>query len=61
VVALRSADPARLDRLGAFGVVPGSVVSLAQHVPTLILRIDETEVAIDGAVAGEILVEVEGG
>jgi DtxR family Mn-dependent transcriptional regulator len=61
VVALRSADPARLDRLGAFGLVPGSVVHLEQRQPALIFRVGETELSVDRVVAREILVKLPGG
>ena len=56
VAALRSADPARLERLAAYGLTPGSLVRVAQHTPTLIFQVGETEVAIDAQVAGEIMV-----
>ncbi len=59
VVELRSADPARLDRLGAYGLMPGSLVHLQQLQPTLVLRIGETEIAVDHEVGGEILVQAE--
>ena len=57
VVELRSADPARLDRLGAFGLAPGSRVCMEQVRPALIFRIDETEISVDRDVASEIMVE----
>jgi DtxR family Mn-dependent transcriptional regulator len=57
VLALRSGDPARLDRLSAFGLVPGSLVRVEQARPTLIFRVGETEVAVDHDVAAEILVQ----
>ncbi len=59
VVELRSGDAARLDRLGAYGLVPGSLVLMAQARPTFILRIGETEIAVDQEVAGQIIVEAE--
>lgn len=58
VVELISRNPARLDRLSAFGLMPGSVVTMEQTSPVLIFRIGETEVSIDREVAGEILVQV---
>ncbi len=58
VVEVRASDPARLNRLGAYGLVPGSLVRLQQQRPTLILRVDETEVAIDDAVGSEIFVDL---
>ena len=57
VVELRTGDAARLDRLGAYGLVPGSLVQMAQAQPTYILRIGETEIAVDHDVAREIIVE----
>jgi DtxR family Mn-dependent transcriptional regulator len=57
VVKLQSVDPARVDRLGAYGVVPGSIVQVQQLHPALIFRIGETEVSIDHTVASEILVQ----
>jgi Fe2+ transport system protein FeoA len=57
VVAVRSADPARLDRLGAFGLVPGSLVQMAQARPAFVVRIGETEIAVDDEVAAEVVVE----
>ena len=59
VVELRSADAARLDRLGAYGLVPGSRVLMAQAQPAFILRIGETEIAVDHEVAGEIIVAAD--
>jgi DtxR family Mn-dependent transcriptional regulator/ferrous iron transport protein A len=56
VVELKSVDPARLDRLGAYGLVPGSWVLVQQLQPALILRVGETEISIDRNVAKEILV-----
>ncbi len=56
VAALHSADPARLERLAAYGLTPGSLVRVAQHSPTLIFQVGETEVAVDAQVAGEIMV-----
>ncbi len=56
IVELRSNDPARLDRLCALGLVPGSRIVLQQVAPALVFRVGETEVSIDLAVADEILV-----
>ena len=59
VVELLSADPARLDRLCSYGMAPGSLVRVEQLQPALILRIGETEISIDEAVAREIIVEAQ--
>jgi Fe2+ transport system protein FeoA len=59
VVELRSKDPARLDRLGAFGLSAGSAITLQQAFPVLVFSVGETEVAVDVEVAGEIWVQIE--
>ncbi len=56
VVELKSHDPARLDRLSAFGLAPGSLVQMEQVRPALIFRVGETEISVDQDVASEILV-----
>jgi len=47
---------ARLDRLGALGIVPGSTIRLHQKRPSFVLSIGETDVAIDPEIAREIFV-----
>jgi DtxR family Mn-dependent transcriptional regulator len=56
VAELKSDNPARLDRLGAFGLVPGILVRLEQAQPAFILRVGETEISVDKEVASEIVV-----
>jgi Fe2+ transport system protein FeoA len=56
VVELKSDNPARLARLGALGLMPGSWIVVLQRKPALVLRVAETEISLDDAVAGEILV-----
>lgn len=56
VVELRTTDPGRLDRLSAYGVVPGSTVQVEQLYPVVILRVGETELSVDREVASEIVV-----
>lgn len=45
-----------LDRLSAFGVIPGAVLKLHQRHPALVIQIGQTEVAIDHEIAGGIFV-----
>ncbi|MDO8682594.1 MAG: metal-dependent transcriptional regulator [Armatimonadota bacterium] len=47
----------RLDRLGALGIVAGSVIRLHQKRPAYVLQIDETNVALDPDIAKEIFVK----
>lgn len=46
----------RFDRLGAFGVVPGSTVRLRQTQPSIVIDIEGTSLALDRDVAAEIFV-----
>ncbi len=56
VLELRSTSAARLDRLGALGLLPGSWVTVLQHHPALVVRVGESEISFDHEVAAEILV-----
>ena len=52
---------ARADRLAALGVTPGAPVEVLQTFPGFVFRCDETELAVEPAVAHAILVESESG
>ena len=49
-------DRAR-DSLAVFGLVPGAELELLQRSPAYVLRVGETELALDGDVAARILIE----
>jgi DtxR family Mn-dependent transcriptional regulator len=49
----------RVDRLGSYGVVPGSMVRLRQRRPSYVLDVDGTSLALDAEVATEIYVRRE--
>lgn len=59
VVEIKSTDPARLDRLSAFGLTPGSWVRVEQVRPAFIFRMHGTEISVDEAVAQGIVVQVD--
>ncbi|UCD38167.1 MAG: metal-dependent transcriptional regulator [Fidelibacterota bacterium] len=46
----------RFDRLAAFGINPGAVVNLHQRKPAYVVRLGETELALDPEIADEIYV-----
>lgn len=50
--------PGRADRLAALGVTPGAAVRVLQTFPGVVFMCDQTEVAVEPAVAGAILVEL---
>lgn len=61
VVFLTPALGPRLERLGALGVIPGSALRVQQKLPSFVVTVGETEVALDGDVAREIFVARVGG
>jgi Fe2+ transport system protein FeoA len=56
VAAGRIADTARADRLLALGVTAGATVTLLQRFPGLVFLCDQTELAVERAVADAIFV-----
>jgi DtxR family transcriptional regulator, Mn-dependent transcriptional regulator len=60
VVHIRPRHHARLDRLGAYGLVPGSSIRLHQKKPSFVIQIDETDLALDIDIARDIYVRRKG-
>ena len=58
VISLASAA-ARQNHLAVFGLVPGSALTLVQKKPSYVVRIGETELALDAEIAREIMVRRE--
>lgn len=56
IVYIVPREPERLVRLSNLGIVPGATISLQQKSPAAILRIGETTLAMDTAIAAEIFV-----
>jgi Fe2+ transport system protein FeoA len=56
VLSLSGESPSRRNNLAVFGLIPGSEVRLIQRYPSFVLRIGETVLALDGEVAGDIVV-----
>ncbi|MBI2981147.1 MAG: ferrous iron transport protein A, partial [Deltaproteobacteria bacterium] len=54
IVFIRPRKETRMNHLVGFGVIPGSTISLRQKRPAYLIQADETEIALDEAVAGEI-------
>jgi len=47
---------ARLDKLSSLGILPGNIIKLHQIRPSFVIEVDETTVAIEKEIAGEIFV-----
>ena len=56
IVRVQSKHRARTDRLAAFGVTPGTALTLQQKYPTFVVRVGETDLALDAEIASDILV-----
>ena len=59
IVFMSPGDRAIVDRLGSYGVAPGSTVRLRQRRPSIVLDIEGTTLALDAAVARAIYVRRE--
>lgn len=57
IVFVAPSEDARLERLVSLGIIPGSIIKLKQKKPSFILKIDETTLAIDSAIAEGIYVK----
>jgi Fe2+ transport system protein FeoA len=57
VLCLGAGAETRHNNLAVFGVVPGAEITVVQQRPALVLRVGETELALDPAIAKEIMVE----
>lgn len=60
IVFIAPKEHKRLDKLASFGVVPGSGIKLHQKTPSFIIKIGETDLAIDEDIAKEIYVRKAG-
>lgn len=57
VLCLGATATERHRTLTVFGMVPGAEITLVQRQPACVLRVGETELAVDREIAREILVE----
>ena len=58
VVRVARDVPDRAERLGALGVTPGAPIQVLQTFPSVVFLCDQTELAVEPAVAHSIVVEV---
>jgi Fe2+ transport system protein FeoA len=49
----------RSDRLAALGITPGAAITVLQTFPGIVFECDQTEVAVERAVARAILIDRE--
>jgi DtxR family Mn-dependent transcriptional regulator len=61
IVFIVPKDHTRLDKLGTLGVTPGSIIKLHQKRPSYVIKIGETELAVEDDIAKDIYVKkIEG-
>jgi Fe2+ transport system protein FeoA len=58
VIGVAGDNPGRAERLGALGVTPGAAVTVLQTFPGFVFLCDQTELAVEPAVATSILVDM---
>jgi len=58
VVRVTRDMPDRAERLGALGVTPGAPIHVLQTFPSVVFLCDQSELAVEPAVAYSILVDV---
>ena len=56
---VRASDAGRADRLLGLGVTPGARVTVLQTFPGIVFLCDQTELAVERAVARSILVTID--
>jgi DtxR family Mn-dependent transcriptional regulator len=56
IVFIASRSHRRLDRLAAFGVIPGGRLHLHQRQPTFMIRVGGTDIALEAEIAADIFV-----
>jgi len=57
IIFIIPSEAARLGRLSSIGIAPGSIIRLIQRVPSYVIQVDETTIAIDPEIARDILVK----
>ncbi len=57
VVCMGGSNPSRHNTLAVFGLSPGAEIILVQQQPSCVVRVGETELALDAEIAREILVQ----
>ncbi len=57
VLTILTNNPRRRSTLTSYGLSPGSIATLVQKKPTVIVKVEETEIALDREVAGDIWVK----
>jgi ferrous iron transport protein A len=56
IIKIGTNDMTKLRKMMAFGIMPGVEVTMIQKYPALVIQIGYTQVALDEAIASEVLI-----
>lgn len=59
LVAFEGALDCHFTKIAAFGLLPGTNITVLQTVPAIVIQIEHTRIALDNAIAKTIIVEVD--
>ena len=57
VAFIETQNYARLERLTAYGIIPGTQIKIVQRQPSLVISLDNTQLALDEAIAQHVFVK----
>ena len=60
IVSLSPHQNGRMERLLALGIIAGNKIEVVQKQPSLVIKVDHTEIALDKEIAGGIFIRNEG-
>jgi len=61
IISLAPHQNGRIERLSALGIITGNTIELVQKQPSLVVKVDHTEIALDREIAGGIWVKSANG
>ena len=57
IISIAPHQNGRIERLSALGIITGNTIELVQKQPSLVVKVDHTEIALDREIAGGIWVK----
>jgi|GEM_PF-1306727 len=61
IISIAPYQNGRIERLSALGIIIGNIIELVQKQPSLVVKVDHTEIALDKEIAGGIWVKSANG
>jgi len=61
IVSISPHQNGRIERLSALGIITGNTIELVQKQPSLVVKVDHTEIGLDKEIAGGIWVKTANG